>query len=160
MRPINPYLGASSLRTSRVSYIDVQGKAWDSVVFQQSKSILDFDLNTMQRILQESVSQLSRTLFTSGFVNNSSMSLSGTTITLADSRVNFFGTVARVADAGSITHCSSVELIADVSMIPSACKREAAAPGATLLMCPDVKAPRPEYQLISRSGIGCFIVSK
>jgi hypothetical protein len=35
MRPINPYLGASSLRTSRVSSIDVQGKAWDSVVFQQ-----------------------------------------------------------------------------------------------------------------------------
>jgi len=98
MKPINPYLGASSLRTSRVSYIDVQGKSWDSVVFQQSKSILDFDLNTMQRILQESVSQLSRTLFTSGFVNTSTMTLSGTDVTLTDSRVNFFGTVARVAD--------------------------------------------------------------
>lgn len=101
MKPVNPQLGASPLRISRVSSIDVQSKAWDSIVFQQSKSILDFDLNVMQRVLQENIQQLSRTLFTSGFINNTTavaLSSPNTTVRLADSKVNFFGTVARIAN--------------------------------------------------------------
>jgi hypothetical protein len=98
MKPINPYLGASPLRSSRIGYIDVQGKSWDSVVFQQSKSILDFDLNVMQRILQESIAQLTRSLFISGFTSNTAITTSGSNVLLPDSKVNFFGTTARIAD--------------------------------------------------------------
>ena len=60
---------------------------------------------------------------------------------------------ARVAELGSITHFSRTELISEESNTLRACNREAAAPGATLLMWPDVKAPRPAYQLSNRDGI-------
>ena len=98
MKPINPYLGASPLRVSRIPSIDAEGKSWDSVIFQQSKAMLDFDLNVMQRILQENIAQLSRTLLTSGFTSSTSLTVSGTNVYLADSRVNSLGTIARVFD--------------------------------------------------------------
>lgn len=105
MKPSNPYLGSSPLRTSRVGSIDVLDKSWDSVVFQQSKSILDFDLNVMQRIFQESIKQLSRTLYKSGFLGTpvfSSVDTSGV-LYMTDSNASIFGSVIRVADFNGTT---------------------------------------------------------
>ena len=98
MKPSNPYLGALPLRTSRISSIDVDGKAWDSVLFQQSKSILDFDLNVMQRILQENIAQLSRSIFYSGFTRSSSLTADSNNVYLAVSRINALGNIIRLID--------------------------------------------------------------
>jgi len=107
VKPINPQLGASTLRISRIADLDIESKSWDSVIFQQGKSLLDFDLNVMQRVLRENVSQISRTIYSSGFLTQSSCEIvdlatgtagTGTTVRLYDSRVNFFGTIARIAN--------------------------------------------------------------
>ena len=100
MKPTNPYLGASPLRTSRTTYLDVQDKAYDSVIFQQSKSILDFDLNVMQSILQSSIQRLTKMVFPkSGFVTTPTFTnISNNIFSMSDSRVNFFGVNCRVAD--------------------------------------------------------------
>ena len=103
MKPINPQLGASTLRISRIADLDIESKSWDSVVFQQGKSILDFDLNVMQRILRENVSQISRTIYSSGFLTQSSCAINNTTtVRLYDSRVNFFGTLARIGNPSTV----------------------------------------------------------
>ena len=124
MKPINPQLGASTLRISRIADLDIESKSWDSVIFQQGKSLLDFDLNVMQRILRENVSQISRTIYSSGFLTQSSCDIiNTTTVRLYDSRVNFFGTIARIANpdtsaSGSLyvdITCSDLTGIAAVS---------------------------------------------
>ena len=98
MKPINPSLGFYPTRVSRVSDINIEGKSWDSVVFQQSKSLLDFDLNVMQRIMRDGISQVSRTLLKSGFINASTVSLTNsTTFVMQDSKVNVLGSIARIA---------------------------------------------------------------
>ena len=100
MKPINPILGFSPTRISRVNKIEVEGKAWDSVVFQQGKSLLDFDLNVMQRILREGVAQVSRSLLKSGWIVSDVLTVNGagTQVTIPDNKVNFLGTLARIAD--------------------------------------------------------------
>ena len=64
-----------------------------------------------------------------------------------------------MAEFGSMIHFSRELFISDESINPSAWTLEAAAPGATLLMWPEVIAPRPEYQSINRAGIFCPTVS-
>jgi len=117
VKPINPQLGASTLRISRIADLDIESKSWDSVIFQQGKSLLDFDLNVMQRVLRENVSQISRTIYSSGFLTQSSCEIvdlatgtagTGTTVRLYDSRVNFFGTIARIANPNNTSASGSL----------------------------------------------------
>ena len=111
MKPVNPTLGATPLRISRISSIDIENKSWDSVLFQQGKSILDFDLNVMQRISRENVTQLSRLLVRSGFFNINNISVGATTAIIPDSRVNFFGSYVRVANpTNSPTYATNVSI--------------------------------------------------
>jgi hypothetical protein len=99
VRPINPTLGSEPLRASRISSINTLGKSWDSVLFQQGKSVLDFDLNVQQRILKEQMSELARIFITSGWAQTDLLSYNNTTTSLIVpiSRVNIFGTFARIA---------------------------------------------------------------
>lgn len=52
MKPVNSNLGATGSFVSRVSSISSSQASIDSVVFQQGKSILDFDLNVTQDVLK------------------------------------------------------------------------------------------------------------
>jgi len=111
VKPVNPTLGATPLRISRISSIDIGNKSWDSVLFQQGKSILDFDLNVMQRISRENVTQLSRLLVRSGFFTINNISVDATTAIIPDSRVNFFGSYVRVASpTNSPTYATNVSI--------------------------------------------------
>jgi hypothetical protein len=70
MKPVNANLGAAPLGVSRPSSLDVQDKQYNFVSFQQSKSILDFDLNAMQNTLQSSIQKLTKFIYSqSGFVS-------------------------------------------------------------------------------------------
>lgn len=55
MKPVNAYLGYSPSRVSRVKEIDSSIQSWESVLFQQGKSVMDFDLNVLQNILRNSI---------------------------------------------------------------------------------------------------------
>ena len=120
MKPINPTLGAEPLRLSRISSIDVDAKSWDSVLFQQGKSLLDFDLNVQQRITKEQISQLSRMLVRSGFFTKKTLiansELTPPSITIPDSKVNFNGSYARIAKYDSVSGAIDVKVnVADWS---------------------------------------------
>jgi hypothetical protein len=71
MKPVNAYLGYDPTRVSRISEIDSTIQSWESVLFQQGKSVMDFDLNVLQNILRNSISTLARSIFDgSGFLKN------------------------------------------------------------------------------------------
>lgn len=113
MKPINPVLGSEPLRISRTSSIDVTSKSWDSVLFQQGKSLLDFDLNVQQRILKEHISQLSRMIVRSGFLTKASTIdpiQTSARIRIPDSRVNFHGSYIRLAQYDATTGAVPLEL--------------------------------------------------
>lgn len=114
MRPINPTLGSEPLRASRISSINTIAKSWDSVLFQQGKSILDFDLNVQQRIVKEQMSELSRMFVDSGFSKAGTLSYSAGKLQIPITRANIFGTYFHVADynetSGITTASYSVNL--------------------------------------------------
>ena len=98
MKKINSYLGYSPNRISRVGKLSTANHSLESVVFQQGKSILDYDLNVMQDVINNSISSVASSIYkTSGFLSNVIPSLSQTfSLTLPFSDVNLMGKVFSV----------------------------------------------------------------
>ena len=108
MKPVNSYLGVYPTRTSRVSSLDVGTRSLDSVLFQQGKSMLDYDLNVMQSVLKTNIETIARQIFsTSGIIqSNYTLSVNSTTGTVSinpfDAQV--YGAAVHVAaSTGAIT---------------------------------------------------------
>ena len=104
MKPVNTYLGAEPLRVSRVGSINDDNSSFDSVIFQQGKSLLDFDLNVAQTVLKNMIEGLAKSILNgSGFLNQIT---SGTTIayssgdkklTIQPLSVNILGRILRIS---------------------------------------------------------------
>jgi len=99
MKPVNAYLGYDPTRVSRISEIDSTIQSWESVLFQQGKSVMDFDLNVLQNILRNSISTLARSIFDgSGFLKNPlyTVEYSSGTLTLPVTDVNLNGRTVKI----------------------------------------------------------------
>ena len=98
MKKINSYLGYSPNRISRVGKLSTANHSLESVVFQQGKSILDYDLNVMQDVINNSISSVASSIYkTSGFLSNVIPTLSTAfSLTLPFSDVNLMGKVFSV----------------------------------------------------------------
>jgi len=100
MKPVNAYLGYDPSRVSRVNEIDSTIHSWESVLFQQGKSVMDFDLNVLQNILRNSIGSLAKNIFDgSGFFKTPSFSVIGNTGILMMPKscdVNIYGRTVKV----------------------------------------------------------------
>ncbi len=100
MKPVNAYLGYDPSRVSRVNEIDSTIHSWESVLFQQGKSVMDFDLNVLQNILRNSIGSLAKNIFDgSGFFKTPSFSVIGNTGILRMPKscdVNIYGRTVKV----------------------------------------------------------------
>jgi len=77
MKPVNAYLGYDPSRVSRINEIDSTIHSWESVLFQQGKSVMDFDLNVLQNILRNSIGSLANNIFDgSGFFKTPGFTIS------------------------------------------------------------------------------------
>ena len=103
MKPVNTYLGAEPLRVSRVGSINADNSSFDSVIFQQGKSLLDFDLNVAQTVLKNMIEGLAKSILNgSGFLNQIT---SGTIVydsgaqklTIQPLSVNILGRILRIS---------------------------------------------------------------
>ena len=108
MKPVNNYLGVYPTRISRVTGLDVATRSLDSVVFQQGKSMLDYDLNVMQSVLKSNIENISRQIFaSSGIVQSSyALSLNSSTgiLTIPTFDAQVFGATVHVeASSGTLT---------------------------------------------------------
>ena len=104
MRKINSVLGIYPTRVSRVSAINSANQSLESVVFQQGKSLLDYDLNVMQDIASKNVQRLTQSLYrTSGFLTSINVPTSSTSssISLNSCYVNILGHIFQVASTGN-----------------------------------------------------------
>lgn len=104
MKKINSALGIYPTRTSRVSSIDTANQSLESVVFQQGKSILDFDLNVMQDIIAKNQQRFVQSIYkSSGFLTNPSISINSGTglISINKSFVNIQGNIFTIASASN-----------------------------------------------------------
>jgi len=102
MKKINSALGIYPTRTSRVSSIDTANQSLESVVFQQGKSILDFDLNVMQDIIAKNQQRFVQSIYkSSGFLTNPNITISSNTLTIQKSFVNIQGNIFTIASAAS-----------------------------------------------------------
>ena len=104
MKKINSALGIYPTRTSRVSSIDTANQSLESVVFQQGKSILDFDLNVMQDIIAKNQQRFVQSIYkSSGFLTNPSISINSSTglISINKSFVNIQGNIFTIASASN-----------------------------------------------------------
>ena len=102
MKPKNIYLGASPLRTSRVEYISSGNTSFDSVIFQQGKSLLDFDLNVLQDVLKSTIEQLARSVFSgSGFLASPTISITSNSgacnFSMEPATLNLFGKIVNIS---------------------------------------------------------------
>lgn len=108
MKPVNAYLGYSPSRVSRVKEIDSSIQSWESVLFQQGKSVMDFDLNVLQNILRNSIGDLAKNIFDgSGFFKNPTYSVDGTNgqLTMPSScDVNIYGRTVKVQKRPGMTN--------------------------------------------------------
>lgn len=99
MKPVNAYLGYDPSRVSRVNEIDSTVHSWESVLFQQGKSVMDFDLNVLQNILRNSIGSLANNIFDgSGFFKTPGFTISNAGIlTLPPScDINLYGRTIKV----------------------------------------------------------------
>jgi hypothetical protein len=108
MKPVNSYLGVYPTRASRVSSLDVGTRSLDSVLFQQGKSMLDYDLNVMQSVLKTNIETIARQIFsTSGIIqSNYTLSVNSTTgtVTINSFDAQVYGAPIHVASStGAIT---------------------------------------------------------
>lgn len=95
-------MGNDPLRTSRVNLIHLENAAFDSVVFQQGKSLLDFDLNVSQDVIKSMVEQTARSIFDkSGFLKPLNITTSGGSISIDPFTVNLFGKISRLVGTGT-----------------------------------------------------------
>ena len=116
MKPVNSNLGAAGSRVSRVSSISSSQASIDSVVFQQGKSILDFDLNVTQDVLKNSIESLARSILSkSGFLKSISItslySSPNVTISIPPVDVALLGKIVRLSSSsatGTITSTANV----------------------------------------------------
>jgi hypothetical protein len=116
VKPVNSNLGAAGSRVSRVSSISSSQASIDSVVFQQGKSILDFDLNVTQDVLKNSIESLARSILSkSGFLKSiaitSSYSSPNVTISIPPVDVALLGKIVRLSSSsatGTITSTANV----------------------------------------------------
>lgn len=95
-------MGASPLRTSRVEYISSGNTSFDSVVFQQGKSLLDFDLNVLQDVLKSTIEQLARSVFSgSGFLASPTISITSNSgacnFSMEPATLNLFGKIVNIS---------------------------------------------------------------
>ena len=113
MKKINSALGIYPTRTSRVSSIDTANQSLESVVFQQGKSILDFDLNVMQDIIAKNQQRFVQSIYkSSGFLTDPAIAISSNTLTIQKSFVNIQGNIFTIASAeyGSINSAMTVTI--------------------------------------------------
>lgn len=108
MKPVNNYLGVYPTRISRVTGLDVATRSLDSVVFQQGKSMLDYDLNVMQSVLKSNIENMSRQIFASSGIVQSSYSLSVNSstgvVTIPSFDAQLFGATLHIeASSGTLT---------------------------------------------------------
>jgi len=108
MKPVNSYLGVYPTRTSRISSLDIGTRSLDSVLFQQGKSMLDYDLNVMQSVLKTNIETVARQIFsTSGIVQsnyNLSFNTSTGSVTINPFDAQVYGAAIHVASStGAIT---------------------------------------------------------
>jgi len=116
VKPVNSNLGAAGSRVSRVSSISSSQASIDSVVFQQGKSILDFDLNVTQDVLKNSIESLARSILSkSGFLKaitiTSSYASPNVTISIPPVDVALLGKIVRLSSSsatGTITSTANV----------------------------------------------------
>ena len=116
MKPVNSNLGATGSFVSRVSSISSSQASIDSVVFQQGKSILDFDLNVTQDVLKNSIESLARSILSkSGFLKSititSSYSFPNVTISIPPVDVALLGKIVRLSSSSAT---GTINSIADV----------------------------------------------
>ena len=117
MKKINSALGIYPTRTSRVSSIDTANQSLESVVFQQGKSILDFDLNVMQDIIAKNQQRFVQSIYkSSGFLTNPNIpigTLSSNTLTIQKSFVNIQGNIFTIASAANVSTNSQMTVTID-----------------------------------------------
>lgn len=104
MKKINSALGIYPTRTSRVSSIDTANQSLESVVFQQGKSILDFDLNVMQDIIAKNQQRFVQSIYkSSGFLTNPSIAVNSSSgqLSVNKSFVNIQGNIFTLASASN-----------------------------------------------------------
>ena len=112
MKPVNSNLGATGSFVSRVSSISSSQASIDSVVFQQGKSILDFDLNVTQDVLKNSIESLARSILSkSGFLKSiaitSSYSSPNVTISIPPVDVALLGKIVRLSSSSATGNINS-----------------------------------------------------
>ena len=116
MKPVNAYLGYDPSRVSRINEIDSTIHSWESVLFQQGKSVMDFDLNVLQNILRNSIGSLANNIFDgSGFFKTPSFSVIGTSGILKMPKscdVNIYGRTVRIQTTKSDFETASAYPIA------------------------------------------------
>ncbi|NBV36855.1 MAG: hypothetical protein EBR94_06245 [Bacteroidetes bacterium] len=114
MKKINSALGIYPTRTSRVSSIDTANQSLESVVFQQGKSILDFDLNVMQDIIAKNQQRFVQSIYkSSGFLTDPSFSLNSNTLTINKSFVNIQGNIFTIASSSNTAINSKISVTID-----------------------------------------------
>ena len=99
MKPVNAYLGYDPSRVSRVNEIDSTIHSWESVLFQQGKSVMDFDLNVLQNILRNSIGSLANNIFDgSGFFKTPGFTVSnaGSLAMPTSCDINLYGRTIKV----------------------------------------------------------------
>jgi hypothetical protein len=115
VRIVKTDIGASPNRISRPSYLAADNRSYDSVIFQQSKKLLDFDLNMMQRILQEARAFMARQTWpTSGFLRAAAVTYGTPTnaLNLADAALTIGGHLVRMANPANASSANIVQLTA------------------------------------------------
>lgn len=116
MRKINSVLGIYPTRVSRVNAINSANQSLESVVFQQGKSLLDYDLNVMQDIASKNIQRLAQSLYkTSGFLTSigvpaSPASIDTSSVNLTSCYVSILGHIFQVASTGTGSPNLSVNL--------------------------------------------------
>ena len=99
MKPVNAYLGYDPSRVSRINEIDSTIHSWESVLFQQGKSVMDFDLNVLQNILRNSIGSLANNIFDgSGFFKTPGFTVSNAGILAIPTScdINLYGRTIKV----------------------------------------------------------------
>ena len=112
MKKINSALGIYPTRTSRVSSIDTANQSLESVVFQQGKSILDFDLNVMQDIIAKNQQRFVRSIYkSSGFLTDPNISININTglLSINKSFVNIQGNIFTIASPSNVSGTITVQ---------------------------------------------------
>ena len=114
MRKINSVLGIYPTRVSRVNAINSADQSLESVVFQQGKSLLDYDLNVMQDIASKNIQRLAQSLYkTSGFLTSIGIPTSSiitSYVNLNSCYVSILGHIFQVASTGTGSPNLSVNL--------------------------------------------------